>query len=104
MSDKAMEIMNEAGAIKVWRGSVPAVEANYPSGGQHQLGTCRMGNDPATSVVDANCKVHQIDNLFIGDGSALVTGGGFNPVLTILAVAFKTGEYIAKNFNSIKNG
>ena len=104
LSDRAIEIMNEAGAIKVWRGSVPSKEANYPSGGQHQLGTCRMGNDPMTSVVDANCKVHQIDNLFIGDGSVLVTGGGFNPVLTIMAVAFKTGEYIAKNFNSIKNG
>ena len=63
-----------------------------------------MGNDPQTSVVDATCKMHEIDNLFIGDGSVMVSGGGFNPVLTIMALAFRTGEFITKNFNLIKNG
>jgi choline dehydrogenase-like flavoprotein len=97
---KAEEILLEAGAVKTWTG-IPGI-GDLPSGGQHQAGTCRMGNDPKSSVVNANCQVHGIDNLFIADGSVLVTNGGFNPALTIMAVAFKTGEYIARNFNSIK--
>ena len=100
LSSKAEEILREAGATKIWT-SVPGVGA-YPSGGQHQAGTCRMGNDPKTSVVNAYGQAHEIDNLFVADGSVLVTNGGFNPALTIMAVAYRTGEYIAKNFNSIK--
>lgn len=100
LSLKAEQILKEAGAIKTWT-SVPGI-GNYPSGGQHQAGTCRMGNDPKTSVVNENCQIHDIDNLFIADGSVLVTNGGFNPVLTIMAMAFKTGEYIVKNFDAIK--
>ena len=68
------------------------------SGGQHQAGTCRMGNDPKTSVVDAHCKVHDVDNLFVVDASVHVTNGGFNPVLTILANAYRVSEFIAKNW------
>lgn len=100
LSAKAEEILKEAGAIKTWT-SVPGT-GEYPSGGQHQVGTCRMGNDPRTSVVNSYGQIHEIDNLFVADGSALVTCGGFNPALTIMAVAFRSGEYIAKNFNSIK--
>ena len=103
LASKAEEILKAAGAFKVWHKSIPSPRpAAGPSGGQHQAGTCRMGNDPKTSVVNAYGQVHQIDNLFIADGSVLVTNGGFNPVLTIMAVAFRTGDYIAKNFNSIK--
>ena len=68
------------------------------TGGQHQAGTCRMGNDPATSVVDKYCRVHDLDNLYIADGSVLVNNGGFNPVLTIMALAFRTGEHIVKQW------
>jgi choline dehydrogenase-like flavoprotein len=103
---KAEEIMKEMGAIQTWLNApgpeIVTTPSFYPSGGQHQAGTCRMGNDPRTSVVNANCQVHEIDNLFISDGSVLVNNGGFNPVLTIMAIAYKTGEYIVKNFNSIK--
>jgi choline dehydrogenase-like flavoprotein len=98
---KAEEIIKEAGAIKTWKWSLGDV-GNSPSCGSHQAGTCRMGNDPKTSVVNAHCRVHEIDNLFVAGGSTLVTNGGFNPALTILATSFRTGEYIAKNFNSIK--
>ena len=42
-----------------------------------------MGNDPKTSVVDRNCRVHDVDNVFVVDGGVHVTNGGFNPVLTI---------------------
>jgi choline dehydrogenase-like flavoprotein len=57
-----------------------------------------MGNNPETSVVDAWGRVHGVDNLFIADGSVLVTNGGFNPALTIMALAYRTAEYIANHF------
>jgi choline dehydrogenase-like flavoprotein len=57
-----------------------------------------MGNDPSSSVVNAHCQVHDADNVFVADGSVLVTNGGFNPVLTIMALAFRTGEYIVNHF------
>ncbi|MDR1718638.1 MAG: GMC family oxidoreductase [Dysgonamonadaceae bacterium] len=98
LATKAEEIIKEAGALKTWI-NIPGL-STVPSGGQHQAGTCRMGNDPKSSVVNKHCQVHDIDNLFIADGSVLVTNGGFNPVLTIMATAFRTGEYIVKNFNS----
>lgn len=104
LSKKAEEILLEAGAIKTWRNTDENTKPMpMPSGGQHQAGTCRMGKDTKTSVVNEYCKVHEIDNLFLADGSVLVTNGGFNPVLTIMAVAFRTGEYIAKNFNELKS-
>jgi choline dehydrogenase-like flavoprotein len=96
LSSKAEAILKEAGAVRTWKWSTGV--GNTPSNGSHQAGTCRMGNDPKTSVVNSHCQVHDIDNLFIAGGSVLVTNGGFNPVLTIMATSFRTGEYIAKNF------
>jgi choline dehydrogenase-like flavoprotein len=55
-----------------------------------------MGQDPKTSVTDKWGRVHNHDNLFVVDGSLHVTNGGFNPVLTIMALAFRSGEYIAR--------
>jgi choline dehydrogenase-like flavoprotein len=66
------------------------------SAGQHQAGTCRMGTDPATSVTDANGRVHGHANLYVADGSLHVTNGGFNPVLTIMANAFRIATTIAQ--------
>jgi choline dehydrogenase-like flavoprotein len=100
LSQKAEDILKEAGAFKTTL-HVPG-KSQIPSGGQHQAGTCRMGNDPKTSVVNPFGQIHEIDNLFIADGSVLVTNGGFNPVLTIMAIAYRTSEYIVKKFNSIK--
>jgi choline dehydrogenase-like flavoprotein len=98
LAGKAEEILKQAGALKTWI-NIPG-KTTVPSVGQHQAGTCRMGNDPKTSVVNKHCQVHEIDNLFIADGSVLVNNGGFNPALTIMATAFRTGEYIAKNFKA----
>jgi len=64
------------------------------SGGQHQAGTCRMGHDPQTSVTDLWGRVHGHDNLYVADGSLHVTNGGFNPVLTILALAYRVGGHL----------
>ena len=66
------------------------------SGGQHQAGTCRMGDDTATSVVDPWCRIHNHDNVYVADGSVHVTNGGFNPVLTIMALAWRTAEHITQ--------
>jgi choline dehydrogenase-like flavoprotein len=55
-----------------------------------------MGNDPKTSVVNKYCQVHEIDNLFVVDASVHVTNGGFNPVLTIMANAYRASEYVVK--------
>lgn len=51
-----------------------------------------------TSVVNKYCRVHDLENLYIADGSVLVNNGGFNPVLTIMALAFRTGEHIVKQW------
>ena len=58
----------------------------------HVCGTCRSGNDPEKSVVDANCKSHDIDNLYISDASIFPTSGGTNPALTIAANALRISE------------
>jgi choline dehydrogenase-like flavoprotein len=91
MFERAREWLLAAGAERVW-GTPPGLSL---SAGQHQAGTCRMGDDPASSVVDRWCRVHGHDNLYVADGSVHVTNGGFNPVLTILAMAFRTAERIA---------
>lgn len=81
---KAEEWLKAAGATKTWR-SIPGAGL---SGGQHQAGTCRMGNDPKTSVVDRYCRIHDLDNVWVVDGSVHVNNGGFNPSLTIQAIAY----------------
>lgn len=90
MSRKAEAILGEMGGTGIWRGGLGL----SLSGGQHQAGTCRMGNDPKSSVTSRYGQVHDIDNLFIADGSLHVTNGGFNPVLTIMAVAYWVSNHI----------
>jgi len=61
----------------------------------HPCGTCAAGNDPQTSVVDRNCKMHAIDNLYIADSSFMPSSGGANPSLTIAANALRVADQIA---------
>jgi choline dehydrogenase-like flavoprotein len=70
----------------------------WRSGGQHQAGTCRMGTDPRTSVADSYGRIHGIDNIHVIDGSLHTTVGGFNPALTIMALAFRAADEIARGF------
>jgi choline dehydrogenase-like flavoprotein len=65
----------------------------------HPCGTCRAGDDPATSVLDRNCKAHGIDNLYIVDSSFMPTSGGTNPSLTIAANALRVADNIAKQLD-----
>jgi choline dehydrogenase-like flavoprotein len=84
--DKAVELMRASGARRV------RVGLNY---GAHAMGTCRMGEDPATSVVSPDCRAHDIPNLYICDTSTFVTGSGVNPTLTAMAIADRAATHIA---------
>lgn len=58
-------------------------------------GTCRFGDDPATSVLDVNCRAHELDNLYVADASFLPSIGAVSPALTVMANAIRVGEHIA---------
>lgn len=64
------------------------------AGVAHQAGTARMGNDPATSVVDVHCKAHDLDNLYVTDASVFPSIGAVNPALTIMANALRVGQHL----------
>jgi len=89
LQDKAVEIMEAAGAEKIWRNPVEGGTIQA-----HLLGTCRMGDDPATSVVDKYHRAHDVPNLFICDGSSFVSSGRGQPTMTIQALAFRAAEHI----------
>lgn len=66
------------------------------AGCAHQAGTCRFGTDPKTSVLDVNCKAHEIDNLYVVDTSFFVSIGAVNPSLTAIANALRVGDHLLK--------
>jgi choline dehydrogenase-like flavoprotein len=86
---KSMEILEAAGAKTVW--AEPVADSR---GGAHSRGTCRMGNDPKTSVVDKYNRAHDVPNLLVVDGSSLVTGGRNHPTMTIQALAFRAADHL----------
>jgi len=86
-----VEILEAAGARRVWRS--PVIPETL---GAHLLGTARMGVDPAISVVDPFHRTHDVPNLFLCDGSSFVTSGRGQPTLTIMALAFRAGEHLAR--------
>ncbi len=93
--DRCAELHEAAGAQKIWRFGI------HPStGGEHLLGTCRMGDDPATSVVDSKHRSHDVPNLFICDGSSMVTSGRGQPTHTIMALAFRAADHIKAAANA----
>jgi choline dehydrogenase-like flavoprotein len=88
--ERCLELMDAAGAVQKY--------GTYPENGQrgsvHLLGTCRMGNDPATSVVDRYNRSHDVPNLFMVDGSSMVTSSRGQPTMTIMALAFRAADNI----------
>jgi choline dehydrogenase-like flavoprotein len=64
------------------------------AGVAHQAGTCRFGVDPASSVLDTDCKAHELDNLYVADASFLPSIGAVNPALTVMANALRVGEHL----------
>ena len=95
LQDRASELFDAAGATKSWRHPI-----HPTNGGEHLLGTCRMGDDPATSVVDKHHRSHDIPNLFICDGSSFVTSGRGQPTMTIMALAFRAADHIKAAANA----
>jgi choline dehydrogenase-like flavoprotein len=91
LMERQMEILEAAGARKKWNMPLDDVTDSV-----HLMGTCRMGDDPRTSVVDRWNRSHDIRNLFIVDGSSLVTCGRQQPTETIQALAFRAAGYIQK--------
>jgi choline dehydrogenase-like flavoprotein len=68
----------------------------------HLLGTARMGDDPGRSVVDSYGKTHDVDNLYIADGSIFVTSGSANPTCTISALALRVGKKVVEQITARK--
>ena len=94
-ASRAEAWLKEAGAIST---SQMTYKTESVSSGQHQAGTCRMGDDPKGSVVNRRCQIHDVDNVFVIDGSVHVTNGGFNPVLTIMALAYYASAALVSNW------
>jgi choline dehydrogenase-like flavoprotein len=67
-------------------------------GGQHHIGTTRMAEDPARGVVDAHCRVHGIENLYVAGSSVFPTAGTANPTLTLTALALRLADRIRARF------
>jgi choline dehydrogenase-like flavoprotein len=90
-SDRGKELLEAAGAKKVW--AAPVEEQQF---GVHLLGTCRMGNDPKRSVVNKYHQAHDVPNLFVCDGSSFVTSGRGQPTCTIQALAYRAADHIIR--------
>ncbi|HKE07357.1 MAG TPA: GMC family oxidoreductase [Candidatus Acidoferrum sp.] len=89
MRDRALEIFDAAGAKTKW--SNPIAEQQFVV---HLLGTCRMGKDPNKSVIDTDHRTHDVKNLFLCDGSSMVTSGRGQPTMTIQALAYRAADRI----------
>jgi choline dehydrogenase-like flavoprotein len=87
-------VVLNAGATQVFVAPCDTFLGGPPTS-RHIMGTLRMGDDPATSVVDAGGRFHDVDNLYACDGSVFPTSSGYNPTLTIFAVAAKIAHGIA---------
>ncbi len=91
LQERAEELLDAAGARRTWYQPAQAQTVGF-----HLLGTARMGDDPAASVVDRYHRAHDVPNLFVCDGSSLVTAGRGQPTMTIQALAFRAAEHIAR--------
>lgn len=93
LADRAAEWLTASGARQVLT-TLPA-STNTVWAGQHQAGTARMGTDPRSSATDARGRVWGHPAVSVADGSLHVTNGGVNPVLTIMALAWRVAEFVA---------
>ena len=92
---RSTEVLRAAGATGVH------FESPWKAAGWHNMGTARMGSDPATSVVDARGRAHEVRNLFVVDGSVFVTSAGVNPTSTIQALALYVADQMKKNLANL---
>ncbi len=92
--DTMKQVLTNAGAQHVFTTPCDLDLGGAPTS-RHVMGTLRMGTDPAASVVDGNGKFHEVDNLYACDGSVFPQSSGWNPTLTIMAVAAKIAHAMA---------
>ncbi len=90
MNRWSVEILKSAGAEILSVGKKPATN--------HEIGGCRMGSDPRTSVVDKFCRTHDVPNLYLADASVFPSASEKNPTLTIMALAARTADHLADRF------
>jgi choline dehydrogenase-like flavoprotein len=97
LTRKLKQVLNRAGHHAFFVERSLYLGKNIPlSGTAHQAGTARFGTDPATSVLDLNCKAHELDNLYLADASFFPAIGAVNPTLTIIANALRVADRIAE--------
>lgn len=95
IAERSEQLLREAGAHTIVK---PEIRRESPLGiSTHQLGSCRMGRDPASSVADRTGRVHNLPNVYIADGSLLSNPGGANPALTIQALAYWVSAHILRS-------
>jgi gluconate 2-dehydrogenase alpha chain len=97
LTERMREWLQQAGASESWA-TVSSIE------GRHSYGGTRMGIDPATSVVDAYGFAHEVPNLAILGSSVFPSSGGYNPTLTVQALAWRTSEHLVKQWRSVSDG
>lgn len=94
------ELADACGAVEKWPIRMPGLtyvdEQSAMKGSAHLHGTCRMGTDPARSVLDRWCRAHDVPNLWVVDGSCFPSSGGYNPTLTILANAYRVADHFIR--------
>jgi choline dehydrogenase-like flavoprotein len=95
------EIIHTMGGTPL--GSMPGPERDYglsrPGAIIHEVGGTRMGHDPRSSVLNANCQAHEAKNVFVADGGPFVSQAHKNPTLSILALSWRTADYIVDQRN-----
>jgi choline dehydrogenase-like flavoprotein len=91
-------ISKDLGRVRIenWVASGADYPADQELAGHHHMGGTRMGHDPKKSVVDVNCKVHGMDNLYVGGSSVFTTSGQCNPTTTIVALALRLGAHLSE--------
>ena len=73
---------------------------SFTGGGWHHMGTTRMSEDPKQGVVDANCKIHGINNLYVAGASCYVTAGAVNPTLTLIALSIRLSDHLKQRLGN----
>lgn len=91
ISDKAIKVLEQMGAKNIYKSVGGSPVTNLQAGG------CRFGNDPKTSVLNADCRAHDVENLYVTDGSFMPTGGSVPYTFTIYANAFRVADIIKKS-------
>jgi choline dehydrogenase-like flavoprotein len=95
--DTATEVVESAGFEVLSKNATP----NPPGYSIHEVGTCRMGDDPKTSVLNKWCQSHDHKNLFVVDGASFTSAGWQNPTMTILALSMRASEHLAEEMGKL---